>query len=66
MCGLRNVRIIQTSLKILKTLHDVFSAKIDSTDIIPFPVFTAIQQPRKQTNTRRSDVIVVYVNDDFS
>ena len=63
---LENVRIIQTSLNILKTLHDVFSAKIDSTDIIPFPMFTAIQQPRKQTNTIRSDVIVVYAKEKFS
>lgn len=41
-------------------------AKIDETDIILFPGFTAFYQPRKQKFLRKSGGIVVYVKDSLA
>lgn len=38
-------------------------AKIDESDLIPFPGYEAFYQPRKQRFTRKSGGIVVYVKD---
>ena len=41
-------------------------AKIDESDIVLFPGFTAFYQPKKQTFLRKSGGVVVYVKDSLA
>ena len=68
MCGLRKRSNYPDFFEKFENFDIVcfLEAKIDTTDIIPFPGFTAFQQPRKQTFIRRSGGIIVYVKDDLA